>query len=200
MKKYLYMLFSFLLNSSITLAQFHDNTTILGLDGASIDFLIGLPDDSLDNTILSYSEGNVRVEVKKYLGIDLIWHTNSPFSDKDGNFTFFSNGTDVYDKNFKPLASKPLTKPLYDNNYNQFNLSLPIPSNDNKAVLIYGNEAHFVAIDPSTGFPSDSGFLYSQNLYFAEIAMKGTGGVAELISKENLIINDTVGPGKFTAT
>ena len=182
-------------------AQFYDNTSIYGFKGSTIQTKVY---DTLDNTILRYTEGNVKIELKKYIGIPLIWHTNSPFSDKNGNFSYLSIGSDVFNKDYKPLNSKdPLTKPLIDNNNDQFNLSLPMPNDDHKAMLIYGNEnicSLLTGEIDSMGFPVDTGYWYSQNLYYAQINLKGKNNNAEYLSKGNIIINDSIGVGKFTAT
>jgi PKD repeat protein len=190
--------------SNKSIAQFHDNTTILGFLGASTDFFLGLPDDSLDHTVLTFNNGNLNVELKKYLGIDDIWHTNTPYSDINGKFIFFSNGLNVWNNKFEFIEKDSVfTKPKFNNSWHQFNLALPMPKNENKTFLIYGNDAEIryptSKIDSVFGGPIDSGVIYSKNLFYAEINNSGIGGISEFQSKGNKIIEDSISIGKFTA-
>lgn len=178
-------------------AQFHDNTSIFGNKGASNDFLLGLPDDSLDHIVLTYNEGNVKIEVIKYKGIELIWHTNTPYSDKNGKFGFFSDGIHVWNKNYKKEAINFENVTPNDYRFNQFNLALPIPNNEKKVKLIYGIGSIIIVEKDSVGNPIDSGYLISNNLYHTEIDIEKDSG---FVGKEYEIITDSLATGRFTAT
>jgi hypothetical protein len=176
-------------------AQFHDNTSIYGFEGSSFDFLLGLPDDSLDQITLTFSDGSANVKASKYKGIYNMWHTNSSFSNKKGEFVFLSNGKDVWNKNFDIIKQNgTLTKPNLDNQYHQFNLSLPMPNDDSTAILIYGDDLVYTPI-----IGVDSIVFMSNDLFYAKINMYDDKGVAQYEQKRIKIINDSLSIGKFTA-
>lgn len=207
MKKIL-LLITAIFYSYICFAQFHDNTSIFGFEGASLTTYTKEPYDSTDNIQLTFSGGNIRVLPKKYIGIHEIFLNNAPYSDKNGNFSFLSLGDDAYNKKFKPIDPKnPLiAKPVLNGGNaapEQLNLAMPSPRDDAFATLIY-SDLYFGKIknavfDSTSMTFTDSTYTTHLNLYAAEIELNGENGLAKYIYQGKVIIKDTL-TGKFTAT
>ncbi len=193
-KTILYFLLSLCCNTTI-FAQFHDNTTILGYQGATLNYKAEY--DTLDNCIITYPEGSPIIQQKKYLGIEEIRFCNIPYSDPKGNFKFFSNGVNVWNSKFKIMANgEEFSTSNWTNDWQQYNIALPFPNTKDSAMLFYSE----VVLQE---FPIiiDTISCYSEGFYASVIDLSPKQGLGAMLDAKNIISKkDSLTFGAFVAT
>ncbi|MFN0035076.1 MAG: PKD domain-containing protein [Saprospiraceae bacterium] len=173
------------------LAQHHDNTTLLGYYGGWIT----PPDDDLGISVLTFPDGSLHLEQNFELTMYFDF-TNAPFSDSSGNLLCYSNGVNLMNARWDTIQNgETLTtdRPLASI-WPQLALALPKPGHSNQVVLLYGDEEIMYPFGPQ-----GEAWIVSHNLYAAEIDMAKNQGAGEVVSKGELVVQDTLGMGKFTA-
>lgn len=172
--------------------QHHDQITLIGYQGGPF----GQPNDGLGISVLRFPDGSLKVEENFELGMyfDL---TNTSFSDSAGNLQFYSNGGYVGNTDWQTMEnSEMLTDDgLGPNHWPQFILALPKPGHADRAVLLYGDEEFYWPFGPEKEV-----WVVSKNLLAAEIDMAANNGLGKVVSRGDIIIEDTLSIGKFTAT
>jgi len=176
---------------SCLFGQFHDNTILLGYYGGWIT----PPGDGLGISVLTFPDGKLHIEENEVLTM-YFDGTNAALSDSSGSVQMYSNGiwigNSVWDtlENSEGLTNDGLLRSIWP----QFALALPKPGPGNRIVLLYGDEKQYWFSEPDTAL-----WIVSQNLYAAEIDMNLNNGLGKVISRGEVVIEDTLALGKFTA-
>lgn len=175
----------------LVIAQRHDNTTLLGYYGG----FISPPDDDLGISVLTFPDGSLQMEEN----FDLTMYfdfTNAPFSDSSGKLQCYSNGVNLMNAFWDTIQNgETLTtdRPL-GSIWPQFALALPKPGHSDQVVLLYGDEEIMYPFGPQGEL-----WIVSHNLYAAEIDMAANQGAGEVLSKGEIVVQDSLALGKFTA-
>ena len=172
-------------------AQRHDNTTLLGYYGG----FISPPGDNLGISVLSFPDGSLHVEENFELAMyfDV---TNAPFSDSSGNLQCYTNGVNIMNalwdtiQNGETLTTDRPGAAIWP----QFALALPKPGHSDRVVFLYGDEEIMYPFGPTGAL-----WIVSHNLYAAEVDMTANQGAGEVLWKGQLVVEDTLALGKFTA-
>ncbi|MFN0016124.1 MAG: PKD domain-containing protein [Saprospiraceae bacterium] len=172
--------------------QFHDNTTLLGYRGGQFS----PPGDAFGISVLTFPDGKLLVQENLELGM-YFDGTNAITSDSNGILQMYTNGGDIGNVQWGNMENgETLTNDGPGPNiWPQFALALPKPGPGNRIALLYGDEELFSFTDPDTIL-----WIVSLNLYAAEIDMNLNNGLGKVISRGEVVIGDTLGIGKFTAT
>ncbi len=122
-------------------------------------------------------------------------------SDKNGKFLFSSNGCKIFNKNLEVMENGDSLNPSTANEYvcstqggaiiAQGALSLPMPDNNDSFFLLL----HTKTVDIGT----NSVQLFALNLYQSKINILTNNGLGKVISKNQLIIKDTLDGGNISA-
>jgi Secretion system C-terminal sorting domain/PKD domain len=142
----------------------------------------------------SFENENAKCEYLKpvfYLSI-----TSTSMSDKDGNFLFYTNGIDIYNKNHTILKnSENFNSSKFHDAYkqgglriNQAVIAIPHSQKKNLYYLIY-LRANFDKAKPD---------LYITGINYSLIDINGDGGKGEMIEKNIPIFQDTLNYGNLT--
>ncbi|MFN8155553.1 MAG: T9SS type A sorting domain-containing protein [Bacteroidia bacterium] len=122
-------------------------------------------------------------------------YTNASISDEQGNFLFFTNGIEIYDRNLQVLAGGLVQTPytiLYASqglNRPQNYIFLPWPGDSNKYILFYcAPELQQVSSGPCAG---GWGWL-STHLYYTVLDKSLNGGNGGIVSASNVALIDTL--------
>jgi len=177
---------------SCLFGQFHDNTILLGYYGGWIT----PPGDGLGISVLTFPDGRLNIKENEILTM-YFGMTNAILSDSNGVLQMYTNGGDIGNSLWDNIEyGDTLTDDGPGPNiWPQFALALPKPGPGNRIVLLYGDEEYFSFTDPDTVL-----WIVSLNLYAAEIDMNLNNGLGKVISRGELVIEDTLALGKFTAT
>ncbi|MFM9946948.1 MAG: PKD domain-containing protein [Saprospiraceae bacterium] len=171
-------------------AQKHDNIWLFGYNasvpnapgygGTVIDFSLVTPD--------IYHEPR---------DMDL-FDTNTSVCDAEGNLLFYSNGIYIANGIHEPMINGLGINPgVYaDNNprgylLSQGVLSLPHPDPDSTHL--------YYLVHSNMEYPTDELILYASKLYYSKIDMSLENGLGAVTEKNQVIIDDTMEPGKVTA-
>jgi hypothetical protein len=186
-----FILFCFLTQSLALSAQFHDYNTIIGYYGGWIT----PPGDKFGISHLTFPDGSLHIE-ENY---DLVMYfdgTNASFSDSIGQLQLYSNGIwtgnavwDSLENGDNLTDDGPLT-----NIWPQMALALPKPGAANHVMLFYGDEALYWPFGTNNEL-----WICSQNLYIAEIDMNLNNGLGGVVARGQVVVDDTLSIGKFTA-
>ncbi|MBC7778321.1 MAG: hypothetical protein H7246_23015, partial [Phycisphaerae bacterium] len=176
----------------VAVCQRHDNTTLLGYKGGSFS----PPGDIFGISVLTFPDGKLQIEENFDLGM-YFDATNSILSDSNGLLQMYTNGGDIGTVQWDIMQNgADLTDDGPGPNiWPQMALSLPKPGNGNRIILLYGDEEFFWPYGPD-GIV----WVVSNNLYAAEIDMSLNNGLGKVISRGQMVIEDTLSIGKFTAT
>ncbi|MFN8154525.1 MAG: T9SS type A sorting domain-containing protein [Bacteroidia bacterium] len=147
------------------------------------------------NTLIHFPIGGGPPQISSTAGTIPFNYTNASISDAYGNFLFFSNGIDVFDRNYQVIpgcitqtpytiqwASTGLNRPYAD-------VFLPWPGDTNKYILFYCvPEIPLI----NTGMcPGGYGWLFS-HLYYTVLDKSLNGGNGGIISANNIAYTDTL--------
>jgi hypothetical protein len=173
------------------LAQFHDNTTLLGYYGGWIT----PPNDKYGITMLTFPDGSLHMEENEELTMYFDM-TNAIISDSSGSLQMYSNGIwighpqwDTLENGAELTDDGPLT-----NIWPQLALALPQPGHSGRYVLLYGDEEMYWPFGPFGDL-----WITSGGLFAAEVDMTLNGGLGKVISRGQAVVEDTLSMGKFTA-
>jgi len=187
--KLIYFLFYIFLTGTCY-SQGINNLWLLGYDnptgppwglpygGIDIDFMTGVPDISFESRNINFTS------------------TNASICDTNGNLLFYSNGICVANAQHDTMQNGSGINPgWYVNNSGSFGsgipqacLIIPYPDHDSLYYLFHST------IDTIIGQ-----FAVAQKLYMSIINMNSDNGLGAVISKNNIIILDTLNHGKLTA-
>lgn len=191
MKKIILFTFTFGLCCSCS-AQFHDYTTLLGFYGG-----IATPpgqEDKYGISVLTFPEGSLHIEENTELSM-YFDGCNASLSDSIGNLLLYSNGVDIGNAAWDTLQDGWAL-----NNdgpgrsiWPQFALCLPKPGDASRVMVFYGDHELYYVNNGSTLWYA------SKNLYVAEVDMSLNNGLGKVVIKDQLVIDDTLDTGKFTA-
>jgi hypothetical protein len=173
------------------LAQFHDNTTLLGYYGGWIT----PPNDKYGITMLTFPDGSLHMEENEELTM-YFDATNAIISDSNGVLQFYTNGTDIGNTVWDTLENG---ETLVDdgagpNIWPQLALALPRPGHAGRYLLLYGDEEMYRPFGPFGDL-----WITSGGLFAAEVDMTLNGGLGKVISRGQAVVEDTLSMGKFTA-
>lgn len=188
MKVKLLLLLLFI-KTNISFAQFENRYWVMGYSnftnnqfgGFNLDFYYNAPDTFRVDRELNISQGT------------------SNISSRDGRFLFATNGSKVGDAsnqimiNGDSLVCLAFCSPNSDgSNVIQSNIIIPDPGDTSLYYIFYAPSELYIS------FPNGSS-NYPTHMYYAIVDMKLNGGLGAIISKNNLLLNDTLQNGKITA-
>ncbi|MFN0174110.1 MAG: PKD domain-containing protein [Saprospiraceae bacterium] len=177
--------FIFVLLPQLAFAQMHDNTWLFGNKNDTI----------LDNErgiqILTFQDGNIKIEQNTQLMRFNFWETNTSFSDSSGSVLSYSNAVHIGNSAWEIMENgDSLTNALEAGGelWCQWILCLPWPEHDGKHIYFYEQE----------GFTSTLSF-HATNLYYAIVDMSYNMGLGKVTERDVLVIEDTLAVGKVNA-
>ncbi|MEQ1747117.1 MAG: T9SS type A sorting domain-containing protein [Saprospiraceae bacterium] len=178
---YLYLLFLLIVPSRV-LAQKEDNIWFLGGSSAS---------DSVYKTCMFDFSGDILNRTYLYQNLPFSF-TNTSISDAEGNLLCFSNGENIYSRNRQAMENGLDFFPKSNGSQYpalQSFLLLPLPSDAQKVVYIYG--------DPD--FVNDFTFTGYISLKYAIADLGLNGGLGSVVQRELIAGTDTTAVGQITA-
>ena len=181
----------FLLLSLFVHAQHHDNVSLIGYYGG----FITPPGDNLGISVLSFPDGSLQVEENFELSM-YFDAANAPFSDSSGVLQCYSNGVSIMNTYWDTIdggATLTTDRPAAAI-WPQFALALPRPGHQDRVTLLYGDEAFMYPYGPGVEL-----WWVSHRLYTAEIDMSANQGRGQVWHAGDVVVDDTLGMGKFTA-
>jgi len=177
--------FALLFVPQVCLAQMHDNTWILGYLGDTIT--------SNENgmEVLTFPQGNLKVEQNTQLQRFNFDGTNTSFSDSTGQVLSFTNGVHIGNAAWKIMDDGDSITQAYEalgSIWPQWFLALPYPGKTSKHFYFYEKE----------GFTSILDF-HATHFYSAALDMSYHLGLGKVIERDVLLIQDTMAVGKICA-
>ncbi|MBK7295470.1 MAG: T9SS type A sorting domain-containing protein [Flavobacteriales bacterium] len=164
-------------------AQGLNNFFLMGYDndegspwgGTNIDYILGIPDIYYQYRDIGYSRANANITVSN--GV-LLFSTNGAWvADAIGDT--MQNGTGLSPSNYSTTYNEGLHTP-------QDALIIPIPGSPSRHYLFHGTIDNF----------SES---FAQYLYVSAIDLNMNGGFGSVVSKNIVLIDDTLNIGKITS-
>lgn len=176
-------------------AQMHDMHTLMGyLGGWQTP-----PGDKHGITVLSFPSGSLSITENTQLSMNFDL-TNASYSDSSGVLKTYTNGIDigntqwnVMENGQKMISSTSVSDAAH---WSQIVLLLPKPGTKDRITVLYGQHENMWPFDPITG----DVWVTAHNLYWAEIDMSLNNGLGKVIARDQLIVEDTLDVGRFTAT
>lgn len=176
MKRFLFLGVMLCITPICLLAQYKNNKWLMGINGTNVLPFGGSKIEFTNNArIISYDPRDFR-----------FGDCFSGLSDKDDNWFVYSNGSAICNKNNDTLVNG-FGLSLVNNIFAY--TGLPIPA---LCVLFPGdtvNNRHYIFHAESL---MGTNFVYSPRLYYSVIAPLAANGQGEVISKNNIIISDTL--------
>jgi len=180
-----YFLFSLcFLCSTKALTQMHDNVWVLGRGGGNQSPL----NDEWGTLLIDFTDPNkpLLIEKQEYdMNTDI---TNASFCDSMGNLLFYTNGEKIYNRNHTLMENG--NGIAYWNGLGyllaQGVVILPFPQHQDKYLML--------AVEDS---PDGT---WGDKLLFHEIDLHLNNGLGKVVAKRQILVQDTVGWGKLTAT
>jgi hypothetical protein len=175
MKKILFLL---LFVSSLIYAQKHDYNWILG----------GRSDSTSANTVVKFDDVLPAVSIATTGFVPMSW-ANASISDSAGKLLFFTNGINVYNKDFQSIPNAVLQSSFtipYQNsglNWSSF-VFLPNPGDTNLYTLFYCIPDTSFSNGPCFGPLTAAGM--SNHLYFTTLDKRLNGGLGGILSANNI--------------
>jgi hypothetical protein len=154
---------------------------------------IGSPDSVFKSCLLDFSNG---APVITQINKDLPYiRTNTSICDADGNLLCYSNGDNIYNRNYQVMENGSA---FYGGNEIQgfpgiqSYLLLPLPGSSNKVVYIYG-DPEIITLPSGT----DAGYIKFES---ALIDMNLNNGLGKVVQREIVAATDSLIVGQITAT
>lgn len=176
---------------TLTFAQNHDYHWQLGGWGSSTSD----PEDTLRGiTVIDFKDSLSHPSV--YYDNDVFVkysYTNATIADSIGNYLFTFNGRYIADASGEVMENGDALSDSgdeYGASIPQGGLILPLPDSKNKYILFHQEWKY---IDPRIG-------IAGYKMYASVIDMTANEGLGAVVSRKNLLIQDTMGWGKLTAT
>ncbi len=171
--------------------QFHDNHVLLGYKGGPFN-PVG---DIYGISALSFTDGKLHVEENFDLGM-YFDETNSILSDSNGILLAYTNGVDIGNTAWLNMENgEALTDDGPGPNiWPQMALMLPMPGHNQQISLLYGDEEFFWPYGPTGDI-----WVASNRLYSATIDLSLNNGLGSVVARDQVVIDDTLSIGKFTA-
>ena len=168
----------------------HDNNWVfanLHLGGSLLNF----DGDSLNVTTLGTTGGRAREAL-------------ACMSDKEGNLLFYTNNCTVFNKNHEVMENGEGLNPgiiqtywcsvnPYANPYNQSIITVPMPGQDSTYLLFHVDSEVY-----NFGGPGGS-FVTPKHLLMTEVDMSANNGLGKVLSKNSIVIEDTLAGVKLSA-
>ena len=172
-----------------SIAQKHDNIWMLGFNGVAPHPDQGGISIDFSNDTLQVSEVEIPISFRS---------ANAGICNADGELLFYTNGIHIIDashqimENGDSLSMIPFTLQTYEFGLNvlQAVIVLPAPGNDSLYYLFH---------EPVDHEPGGLNVFFPE-LSYSIVDMNGNYGLGTVISKSNLIIEDTLTAGKITAS
>jgi hypothetical protein len=177
----------FMIDLSLVKAQGFDETWLLGYHSTPNDTTFG-------GTKIDFRESP---PVLSYMYNDMnFFETNASISDSTGTLQFYTNGIYVSNKDNAPMPNGMGLNPgqpaidFHDTGYilDQGAFIIPIPGDLKKYYLIHADFKY------STSDLS----AHSPHLYYTVVDMSLEGGLGDVVQKNQVVVNDTLGLGKLT--
>ncbi|MFN0215214.1 MAG: PKD domain-containing protein [Saprospiraceae bacterium] len=163
----------------------HDNTWLFGNKNDTI----------LDNDrgiqILTFPDGELNIQQNTELQRFNFNSTNTSLSDSSGKVLSYTNGVHIGNANWEIMDNgDSITNALEAGGsiWPQWFLALPYPEQPQKQILFYEQE----------GFTSVLS-VHATHLFYAIIDISENSGLGKVISKDELLIEDTLAVGKINA-
>ena len=147
------------------------------------------------NTLIHFPIGGGPPQISSTTGTIPFNYANASISDANGNFLFFSNGIEVFDKNYQIIpgciTQTPYTIQMAAVGLNRYNagLFLPWPDDTNKYILFYCVPE--VPVINTGSCPGGYGWLFS-HLYYTVLDKSLNGGSGGKVSANNSVYIDTL--------
>jgi hypothetical protein len=152
---------------------------------------------------LNFNNGKVKIDTMKR-GYDFL-ETVQSTSDSMGNYLFSSNGCKIFNKNFYVMENgddlNQVPQSTFSNScietFSQAEiirngaLSLPIPNSKDSLFAFFRSETNRVIVPPLNLLPL--------NLYYSLINIKSNNGLGKVITKNQIIVRDTLDGGDINA-
>ncbi|MFN8154526.1 MAG: T9SS type A sorting domain-containing protein [Bacteroidia bacterium] len=175
----------FLLLSEAGSAQYHDANWLVssGYMGQG------------SNTLIHFPIGGGPPQISSTTGTIPFNYANASISDANGNFLFFSNGIDVFDRNYQVIPGciiqTPYTIQWATAGLNRYNagLFLPWPGDTNRYILFYCVPE--IPIINTGSCPGGWTWL-SNHLYYTVLDKSLNGGNGGIVSSNNIAYLDTL--------
>jgi len=163
--------------------------------GISDKWIMGYGPSFTARNLLDFSSGNVVISA---ISFPMEYKfTNSTITDSSSNLLFSTNGFYIADANGDTMLNgSGLNPSFYTSSYPdglsipQANLVIPVPGTNNLYYLF-----HSTLDTNSQGLYTSLAFY----LYLTTIDMNGNGGLGEVISKNQVILSDSLIQGRLTA-
>ena len=197
MKKFILLLLLITSRTLISSAQLHDNNWISGYN-------YDLSTPEAENVILNFDNNQVNIE---HLTTNSYFHNaSSTFSDSLGNLLFYTDGCEIFNKNFEIMENGNEINPgeIYQEDCVELErgyitapqsiLSFRQPGNDSMYYIFHKRivvDYDMVDVAPIT--------RYTTTLFYSTINMNANDGLGRVVEKNVPIINDTLTNGGFTA-
>ncbi len=166
-------------------AQLHDNTWLFGY----------LNDTLLDNEVgiemITFPEGNLKIEQNIQLQRFNFQETNTSFSDSLGKILSYSNAVHIGNAAWKIMEGGEHLTDAFESGgalWCQWVLGLPWPGMPSKHVYFYENEAYNSVIS-----------FYAKKLLYSVIDMSQNSGLGKVTVRDSVLIGDTLAVGRLNA-
>lgn len=167
-------------------AQLEDNTWLLGGSITSFDSSV------YKGCVVSFEDGDATFELTP--GQLPIERTNCVLSDSTGTLACFTNGENVYNRNYEIMEGGENFYPnaVYQGGFPaiQSYLMLPFPGRPHEVAYVYGR---IKVVTTPLG-----GFIGYPQLMTATINLQANGGMGKVVERDILISSDTLGVGHIT--
>ncbi len=166
-------------------AQMFDNTWFLGYNNDS------LLNNYFGITVLTFPEGDLRIEQNTKLMRFDFSETNTSLSDSSGNVLSYTNGVHIGNAAWEIMENGDyLTDALEAVGAinSQWVLALPLPGNPRKQIYFYENEGYSSALS-----------FHAKRLLHGMIDLSQNSGLGKVVSRDVLVIEDTLAVGKINA-
>jgi len=151
----------------------YSNDAGIPLGGTNIDFISGTPDIYYQYRDIGFSRANANISSSSG---ELLFSTNGAWvADAFGDT--MQNGTGLSPSNYSTTYNEGLHTP-------QDVLIIPVPSSPSRHYLFHGTFDDFAG-------------SFAQYLYVSEIDLNMNGGLGSVVSKNTVLINDTLNIGKI---
>ena len=183
MKSWLITIFIF---PSLVHAQFHDNTWIFGYSNNA---------DTTDRfgiSVITFFDGNINI----VQNTDVFFNfssTNASFSDSLGRLQSFSNGLHIGNKEWDIMNNGEGISTEYPEAigaiWPQYNITIPQPGNTVSHLYVYQKDDYLPVLGAC-----------AKQLSYAIVNMDSSQGLGTVVTRDSLILKDTLSLGNVTTT
>lgn len=171
---------------SLVQAQFHDNTWVLGYSNNA---------DTTDRfgiSVITFFDGNINI----VQNTDVFFNfssTNASYSDSLGRLQSFSNGLHIGNKEWGIMNNGEFISTEYSEAigaiWPQYNIAIPQPGNSINHLYLYQKDDYLPVLGAC-----------AKQLSYAIVNMDSSSGLGTVVTRDSLIVADTLFLGNVTTT